>query len=406
MDTRRDDFDLATELRTLRPALRPEFAADLDARASAGFPRPDSHPATAIRQIAERLRSTPPRRLLGPAGAAALTAIVVATAVVAISEHGATPSATHEAHLSDSSRLAPQRRDGGGARVNRASATNGDFSRRGGGDSSGVQYSEVPLAEPQGSSGGAASADRAIEMLPNINGNHASSFKTRKIERSAQIVLGTDPDRVRADAAKVFDAVHAVDGIVMRSSIRDGAAGRAGAEFELLIPSGKLGDAMADLSSIGEVRSRREATQDITAATIGARERLRDSRATIEGLLNQLAAATTEAERAATEAKLRAERRQATFFAAQLDRLDRRANLSRVSLRIETGSTAISEDGSGSWGVGDGLNHAGRLLEIAAGVTIIGLAALTPLALLALLIWLAYRAWIRAGRRRVLSQTG
>jgi hypothetical protein len=366
MEPRRDPDDLSAALRSLRPTPRGEFAAELDARAAAGFPRDAQAPASVLSRIAERFRTTPPLRMLAPAGAVALTAIVVATAVVTTEDR------------STSSRLAD----------------------------SDVQYSAAPQAEPQDSAGGAASAAGAIEMLPNPSGNHAASFERREIERSAQIVLGTDPDRVRADAAKVFDAVHAVDGIVLRSAIRDGASGEAGAEFELLIPSARLGDAMADFSAIGEVRSRRESTQDITAPTIGARERLRDSRATIEGLLNQLAAATTDAERAATEAKLRAERRQAAFFASQLDRLDRRANLSRVSLRIETGSAAASEDGGGAWGAGDGLDDAGRLLEIAAGVTIIGLAVLTPLALLALLGWLAHRAWIRAGRRRVLGQTG
>jgi uncharacterized protein DUF4349 len=72
---------------------------------------------------------------------------------------------------------------------------------------------------------------------------------------------------------------------VLSSSIRDGTAGEAGAKFDLLIPSGKLGDALAAFSAIGEVRSRRESTQDITAPTIGVRERLQDSGAKIEGLL-------------------------------------------------------------------------------------------------------------------------
>ncbi len=376
MEPRRNPDDLSTALRSLRPIPRAEFAAELDERAATGFPRRASSPASRLRGLTKRLRATPPRRLLAPAGAVALTAIVVATAVVATTEDQPTrstmlepgqPNGTAESHLSDRGTLEP--------RLERSSD--------------------------------AASPASAAAVAPvNRHSSYAAGRSQRAVERSAQIVLGTDPDRVRADAAKVFDAVHAVDGIVLRSSIRDGAAGQAGAEFELLIPSARLGDAMADLSAIGEVRSRRESTQDITAPTIDARERLRDSRATIEGLLNQLAAATTEAERTATEAKLRAERRQAAFFAAQLDRLDRRANLSRVSLRIETGSAAISEDGGSAWGVGDGLDDAGRILAIAAGVSVISLAVLAPLALIAFLAWLVHRAWIRAGRRRALGQTG
>ncbi len=394
MDPHRDELDLATELRALRPAPRPEFTRELDARAAAGFPHPDGHPASALRRIAERFRTTPPRRLLTPAGAFAVTAIVVATAVMATSEDEPMP-ATHFAERPDnaatqpSGRLEAQRQYEGssGSAVSKDSAGTGS-------------------AEVQSSSGVEYSAPARQFRNPNTNSGYAADAGQREIERSAQIVLGTDPDRVRAGAAKVFDAVHAVDGIVLRSAIRDGPAGEAGAEFELLIPSGKLGDALADFSTIAEVRSRQESTQDITAPTIGTRERLEDSQARIDSLLAQLGEATTEGERSAVEAELRAERRQAAVLRSRLASLGRRANLSRVSLRIETGAGATGEDDDGAWGVGDGLDDAGRLLEIAAGVTIIGLAALTPLALLALLAWLAHRGWVRAGRRRALSQAG
>jgi hypothetical protein len=390
MDPRRDDLDLVAELRALRPSPTATFAADLDARAAAGFPRHDAERPARVRNLIERLHTTPPRRLLAPAGACAVAAIVVVTAVVAISEDQPTSVTLDDGPSGSAQTMEPS--NSVGSRLNEAAVGVPPSKAKAGTDSSGVQPS----------SGVEYSGGAAQLLNPNRNSGYAAEAGRREIERSAQIVLGTDPERVRADAAKVFDAVHAVDGIVLRSSIRDGAAGVAGARFELLIPSGRLGDAMADFSAIGEVRSRRESTQDITAPTIGARERLQDSRATIEGLLDQLAAATTDAERTATEAKLRAERRQAAFFAAQLDRLSRRANLSRVSLRIETGAAATSEDGSGAWGVGDGLDDAGRILEIAAGVTIVGLAILAPIALIAILAWLVHRAWIRVRREQAL----
>jgi hypothetical protein len=235
------------------------------------------------------------------------------------------------------------------------------------------------------------------------SGPFASHARNRDIERAAQIALGADPADVRSDAAKVFDAVHAADGIVLSSSIRDGAAGEAGARFDLLIPSGKLGDTLAAFSSIDEVLSRHESTQDITAPTIGVGERLRDSRARIEGLLAQLATTTTDAERAAVEAELRSERARAAALRSRLSDLSRRANLSRVSLRIETGESSGGGSTGGSWGVGDGLHEAGRILAIAAGVTVVGLAAIAPIALLILLAWLAHRTWVRTRRERALD---
>ena len=217
------------------------------------------------------------------------------------------------------------------------------------------------------------------------------------------MVLGAEPADVAGDAAEVFDAVHAANGIVLSSSVSGGAAGDAGARFDLLIPAAKLSDALADFSAIGTVVSRHEATDDITAPTVRTGEHLRDSRATIDGLLVQLAGADSDEERAEVEAELRAERGRAAALRSQAAELGRRANLSRVSLRIETGPAATSSDEGGAWGVGDALDDAGHILAIAAGVTIVGLAILAPLALIALLAWLANRTRLRRARERALA---
>ena len=218
------------------------------------------------------------------------------------------------------------------------------------------------------------------------------------------MVLATDPDQIRTATGRVFDAVHAVDGIVLSSSVRDGEAGAAVADFELLIPSAKLGDALASFSRIAEVRSRQEATQDITAPIIGIGERLQDTRATVQSLLAELADADTEAERVAVESELRSERYRAAALRSRLSSLERRANFSHVSLRIETGSSPAEDEEGGAWGLGDGIDGAGRILAVAAGVTVIGLAILAPFALLALLAWLGHRAWLRRARRGALSR--
>jgi len=59
--------------------------------------------------------------------------------------------------------------------------------------------------------------------------------------------------------------------------------------------------------------------------------------------------------------------------------------------------------GEGGWGVSDGLDDAGRILAVAAGVTVIALAILGPLALIALLAWLAHRILVRRSRERALD---
>lgn len=380
METPRDrDDKLAAELRALRPTPRPEFAAELDERAAAGFPRRSRLPRLSLPQ----LRSIKPRRLLLPAGGLAIAAIAIATVVVSTDETKDSPGGGSGvlSYGSSEAEPAPQPEalpEWAGEAKSAAGSTR----------SSGVQFdAEVPTVA------GAESPARAKPFSERAN---------RAVERSAELVLGASPADVAEDSAEVFDVVHTHDGIVMSSSTREGKSGRAGARFELLIPSAKLSDALADLSAIDEVRSRHEATADITAPTVNVTELLQDSNARIDSLLGQLQEAETESEREVVEAELRQERRHRARLRASLQNLQRRADLSRVLVRIETGASEEPSSG-GAWGVDDALGDAGRILAVAAAVTVVGLAILGPIALIALLAWLTHRAWVRRERRRVLG---
>jgi hypothetical protein len=418
MEPFRDDQDLIAELRELRPKPSQDFAAELDERAVAGFPRRSARTSSPLAGLFAQLRNSSPRRLAFSAGATVLAAIAVATVVVAVGEP--------ETNSSLSMRLAPldqpipnteAPRHSSDVDRSAAQSAEADQSRSHGGEgSSGIQYlsappvaTEAPSREMSGeASAGAAEGgiipfSRGFNSSSKLTGPYASKAVHRKVERSAEMVLGAEPTDVAGDAADVFDAVHAVDGIVLSSSVSGAAAGDAGARFDLLIPSAKLGDALADFSAIDTVVSRHEATDDITAPAVRVGEHLRDSQAKIDGLLVQLAGADSDEERAKVEAELRVERRHAAALRSQATKLDRRANLSRVSLRIETGAAATSPDEDGSWGAGDALDDAGHILGIAAGVAIVGLAVLAPLALIALLAWLANRARLRRARERALA---
>jgi hypothetical protein len=387
METPRDD-QLAADLRALRPTPRPEFAAELDQRAAAGFPR-----RTHWRWIPfERLRAMPPRKLLIPAGGFAVLAIAVATAVTMSSE------------TNDSANLAVLQ-PGEEVQKSNQAAPSPDQGRSG---SASFEYSyEIPnLSSAAGSSASAAGVE-AEESTSAGAGDAAALVSEpnpdrRAVERSAELVLAASPGDVGEDSSKVFEAVHAHDGIVMSSSTREGKPGEAAARFELLIPSAKLSDVLAALSAIDKVRTRHETTDDITAPTVATGELLADSKARIDSLLAQLEGAETESEREAVEAELAQERRHRSRIRAQLQHLERRADYSRVLVRIETGA-AEEPSGGGAWGVGDALDDAGQILAVAAAVTVVALAILGPIALIALLAWLTHRAWVRRERRRVLS---
>ncbi len=401
MEPYRDD-DLTAALSTLRPEPRPAFAAELDARVAAGFPRKSRLGEFSPLETFDRLRALKPRQVLLPAGAFALTAIVVATVVVAQGSSSSSDSGELSLGKPDSARLSEE-----AAAPQRAGTASGvgqpsEVDQSSGAGEAEAEYETEATELPSGASG-AADAGAAAGGAADRNPGFAAGRSQRAVERSAEITLGTDPAGVGDAAAKVFDTVHAYRGVVLSSSIDDGATDSASAEFELLIPSGKLGDAMAAFSGIAEVRSRHEATDDITAPTVSATERLQDSQARIDSLLAQLAAAETEGEREAVEAELATERRRAAGLRADLQNLDRRANLSRVELRIESGEEGAAPDAGGSWGIGDALGDAGRILAVGAAVSLVGLAIVGPIALIALFAWLAHRAWLRRARRHALG---
>jgi len=392
MESHRNEDPLAAELRALRPTPRPEFTAELDERAAAGFPRRTHWRWTPF----ERLRSMQPRKLLIPAGGMAILAIAVVTAVTVSNE------------AQDQSSIPPHTdstlgfNEGAGAAAE-AEPTKPPAHYEAG--STGVESSASSSVGPSVSGEVErvpAQPDVQIERLNAQLGNSKPGVHNRAVERNAELVLGADPADVADDSADVFEAVHAHDGIVMRSSTREGEPGVAGARFELLIPSAKLGDALAALSGIDEVRSRHEATNDITAPTVTTGELLQDSKARVDSLLDQLAGAETESEREAVEAELAQERRHRARLRTQLQHLERRADFSRVLVRIETGASEEPSEG-GAWGIGDALDDAGHILAVAAAVAVVALAILGPIALIALLAWLTHRAWVRRERRRVLS---
>jgi hypothetical protein len=416
-----ESFDdiFAAELRALRPAPRPAFAAELDERAADGFPRrPEQGGDAPLARLRVWFEELTPRRALVPGGAAALVVVVIVTAIVAISQSGSTDTQLSlDTSGTSQSSGAIEEAGGGGAEIARpagktrsshqaAPSSQGAPSSPNKSAEAGAVESkaselpsyevEVPTA-PQ--AGGGAAAGAGAVSTPSL-----SSARNRDVERSASIVLGTPPNKLSEASARVYEAVHAANGIVLHSSIHSGAH-NGGATFDLLIPSGKLNDALAAFSGIAEVRSRHDATTDITAPTISVSEELQDSNARIEGLVAQLGEAESDAEREAVEAELRGERNHHGALRASLERLKDRAGMSRVSLRIVSGHGAgITPGGdSGSWGVGDALHDAGHILTVAGGVAIIGLAVLGPIALILLAFWLVNRLRVRRLRERTLG---
>jgi len=389
-----DDDTLLAELRELRPTPRPEFTAELDERAAAGFPRRDPRAgANPLAHLAAWIRAKSGGQMLVPAVGLAIAVLAAVGVVVAIGNHGGSGGElTRSAVGSESS---------GGA----------EMSESGAGESSAAEATKSFAAPDRATKSGERAAPEETEGTAHAPTFDAQAPATkarghRDVERSTTIVLGTKPDQVAGAAAKVYAAVHAADGVVLNSSVESGSTGSTGASFSLLIPSGKVDDALAAFSRIAEVRSRHDATNDITGPTVSVTEELRDSNASIEGLLKELGNVETEAERESVEARLREERRRHASIRASLEHLHKRASMSEVSVQIVTdhgaGVVPPGKD-EGGWSVGDALHDAGNILTVAAGVLLIALAVLAPIALIVLLIWSLNRLRVRRLRERALG---
>jgi Domain of unknown function (DUF4349) len=385
---------LATEE---RPSIDAEFAALLDERAAAGFPRS----AGALPRgagVLERLRAIPPRRLIAPAAAAATLLVVVGVAITAIGGFsgggGSSRSGLSNGPRGQSASPGPNRAAGPPAAAGKHRAAQPQFSL------------SVPNA-------GALEDSGVRRPVP--------SHQPRRVSRSANLTLSTDPDRVRAVADGVTQVTRRWNGLVISSQITSGKGSpnpqpgpvpapdvvpvnpSLGADFKLRIPASKLEPALDDLSSLGLVVSRSEGSQDITGRFNSARQRIGDLLSERDALIKHLAGATTAAAVHALKHRLAVIRHQLGRAEGQLDQLRERVSMVPVQVSVVARGEAA---GGGGFGIGSALHDAGRILTVAAGILLIGLAVLGPLAVLAALAWLTARALTRWRRERALEEHG
>jgi Domain of unknown function (DUF4349) len=337
---------LVRDVRAEAPEMAPAFRAELDDRVRAGFPR------------ARRFAWRPSRTLLVPALGAAATVLI---AVVVIGVAGGGDGA------------------GGGA--------TGDSASSGAGTVSGAAPSAG--APPPTATAESATPQKSAPVAPPSTGGASG----RQVERAAQLTLTTAPADVQDVADGVIRTAAALGGYVETSQISSSDEG-GGASLRLRVPSVRLDDAIARLSDLAHVGSLTRASTDITAPVASATARLSDARAERSALLRALGKATTDREIASLRERLRLNRSQIAALKGELAGLRRRANLATVDVTVQGTGKAGGGTG-GAWTPKDALHDALRVLEVAAGVTLVAGAVLVPLALLAALGALAAR-----GRRR------
>jgi hypothetical protein len=375
--------ELALLLREDRPATDDAFARALDLKSERGFPHE--------RAPKRRFGITLPRIPLPALGVAASLVLVVGVTGVVLSQQddGTTPqSATVGSQASNR---------GSGA----AGGGGGGESSSSSGDSAGApaRKEAAPKTEEAPASGsapapGTTSSPAVISPLPPVPGSpNADRRQRREVERSAELALATSRGDIDTAAAGILRVTGQVGGYVVSSTV----SSNTGGQFELRVPEPRLADALTRLSRVADVRRRTQSAQDITGEVVSVRERLTDARTERRSLLRQLAKADTTNETSSIRSRLRLVSGQISAAKRDLSRVRTRASYSTiaVSLTAERRGGASADDGS--WTPGDALRDAGRILEVVAGVLLVALAILVPLALLAIPAWLATR---HAGQRR------
>ena len=378
---RLSDEDLGRELQAMRPAPAPAFAAKLDQRVADGFPRAEQF------QGVRRLFSRPPRQLVARAAMAATFLVVTGVALVEADLGGneatqAPPQPIPQAVSTGAAEPAPS----AGGVERRLAPDRAAYDR---------------FNNTQGAV--ALTQKEAIGRLaPATGGGVAAHQLNRDLEKNAQMTLATTPDDVPDVADDVVRVTHSFHGIVVTSNVSHGED-KARADFQLALPSARLDAALAELSGLAHVQSLDEGQVDITAQTTHVERHLQEVNARLASLRTRLTAAQAAGD-TVEAARLEREISAATFEQRQVERqladYRRRATFATVGVTVVSDASA-ADDG---WTLDDAVDDAGDVLRYAAGVIVVSAAVLLPVALLAALFAIAWRAWVRHRREAALGE--
>jgi negative regulator of sigma E activity len=377
--------ELALLLADERPRPRPVFCANLDARVARRFAAAPSRVPGSASAAPATSRPTNWWRPLGGVLAAACAALLV---VVGVSNLGGGASSSSSASSSSTpaavagpSSAAPGSAAGRSSSSAASSASSGAAQRPLGARST---QNLAPATASASSSGG-----EALTLPPN----------SRKVVQSAQLDLTTTPRRIEQVAQEVFNVVGEANGIVDHSAVTQTGGSDGSADFALRVPSGNLSQTLARLSALrgAQVVSRTDNSQDVNSQYVSAHRQLADDQALRTGLLKQLAAAVTQQQIDSLKAQLRNAEASISSDQAAVRQLNSQIDYSRVAVTIDAGTppTPVIHHSARGFTLGHATHVAGRVLVVAAGVGLIALAALLPVALLVALV-----AWVMFALRR------
>ncbi|MHB8234861.1 MAG: DUF4349 domain-containing protein [Solirubrobacteraceae bacterium] len=227
----------------------------------------------------------------------------------------------------------------------------------------------------------------------------AGGSSARVQQRAATLTLAPKPRDVQSVADQVAQLASRDGGFVQSSQVhlQSGSAGEA--NVQLSLPSARLSAALAELARLAPTRAQSQSLQDITDEFGAARAKLADAVAERQALLRALSRASTQGDIESLRTRLSLVGGNIVKDRAALAAVTKRGSNSSVEVTVVGDAHAGSDHST----LSKGLHDAGDVLKVALAVLLVALAVLVPLAILAALIALGWRASHRRLRERALS---
>lgn len=353
--------DLLAEIRASRPAAPTELRERIRALAAAEESRPARTP------LLDRLRI---RR--------AALVVIPAAAVVAVATAGAIGLA----------------RSGGGEEPFAGSALT-------------APYAERESAPPQ--TGADAAEDSTAQTAPaqpkaGVTSTVPAPDPGRLQRYSASLVLRVeDVDDLSAATQRALRITRELGGYVVSAQTDVPERGRGSSQLVLRVPRERVQDGLARYAELGTILAQSTQLEDLQVQADDLGNRIADLTAEIARLQAQLARPNLPAEtRARLATRLADARRERDDLRASRGALVREAEFATVTLGLTTEEDAAVPATSGR--LDRAVDEARAILAWEAAAVLYVLAALGPVVLLALAVWLVVRTLRRRGDERLLEQ--
>jgi Domain of unknown function (DUF4349) len=243
--------------------------------------------------------------------------------------------------------------------------------------------------------------DKAASQ-PAFRATGALAGRARDVKMGIEIRVA-DADRLSEAANEAMLATRELGGHVAASRIStQGAEGRA--ELELLVPVGRVEDAVFQLSELGTITGQQVAAEDLQVEIDSRSRRIDSLRRGIRMNELRLASGTLDAdERLRIQLELERQRGLLHQLRREARALRREAATAELSLTLHTRAAAAEREEE-EGGLGGAARDALDVLGAAGSVALFLAIVLSPLLALAVLVWLALRAHARRQEARLLER--